>query len=121
MAKRTPKSVKASCDKIFSKIIRSKGACERCGGVDNLQCAHIYSRKFGSVRFDEDNALCLCAKCHRWGHDHPLEFADFAHEIKETEPMKVQKLKWRKEQIVKRKMADWLELEEELKQKLNET
>ena len=117
MSKRTPRSVKAACDKLFSLIIRSKGSCERCSMTDysQLHCAHIYSRKFGSVRFDEDNALCLCARCHRWGHDNPTEFADFVNEKKNTSSLKIIK-----ELLTKRKLADWLELESELKQKLND-
>lgn len=118
MSKRTPRSIKKSCDKVFSILIRSRGRCERCGSRDNLQTAHIYSRKFGSVRFDEDNAVCLCARCHRWGHDNPVDFTRWLDEYLPTGHMI--KLLAKKNQIVKRKLADWLELEEELKQKLNE-
>lgn len=113
MARRTPRSVKRSCDKLFSELIRSRGRCERCGSKNYLQCAHIYSRKFGSVRFDEENALCLCAKCHRWGHDNPLEFARFVEKKRVYD-----RLVKKKNKIVKRKLADWLELEQEIKAKL---
>lgn len=40
-----------------------------------LQCAHIYSRRYVNTRWDLENSLCLCARCHRWGHDKPLDFA----------------------------------------------
>lgn len=116
--RRTPRSVKANCDRLFSKLIRSKGKCERCSGTDNLQCAHIYSRKFGSVRFDEDNALCLCAGCHRWGHDNPLGFAALVNNVKGSDGVSL--IAWKKEQLVKRKLADWITLEAELKAKLGD-
>jgi len=112
---RTPKSVKASCDKLFSKLIRSKNQCERCGNpiYEQLHCAHIYSRKFGSVRFDENNAKCLCAKCHRWAHDNPTEFTKWL-----SRTVDLDKLMLKKNKVVKRKLADWLTLEEELKRNL---
>lgn len=68
---------KRKADVLFSQIIRSIGRCEFCGrsaGVQ-LQAAHVISRKFGNTRTDFQNVLCLCASCHRKGHDNPLEFA----------------------------------------------
>ncbi len=119
MSKRTPRSVKRSCDTLFSKIVRARGECRRCGETkyELLHTAHIYSRKFGSVRYDENNVLCLCAKCHRWAHDAPTEFTDFIREGSGSEALFALQLK--KNKVVKRKLADWLELEEELKEKLN--
>lgn len=113
--KRTPKSVKASCDRLFSKLIRSRAKCERCGrssGVQ-LQCAHIYSRKFGSVRFDPLNARCLCASCHRWGHDNPVDFGEWVQETMNIHDLNL--LSQHRNTPVKRKLADWLILESELK------
>jgi hypothetical protein len=110
MARRTPKSVKASCDKLFSLNVRSLGYCKRCGNTQTLQCCHIYSRKFGSIRFDYDNAICLCARCHRWGHDNPTEFSDWVGEFTD-----LVKLKVKKNVLTRRKLRDWLQLESELK------
>ena len=62
---------KNKADKLFSQIIRSRGFCERCGTTANLQTSHIFSRRFAWTRTDLANALCLCAACHRWWHDHP--------------------------------------------------
>ena len=52
------------CDLLFSRIVRSRGACERCGrpGTDT---AHIVGRRFSATRCAEDNAWCLCRSCHR--------------------------------------------------------
>lgn len=115
MSPRTPRSVKRSCDKLFSEIVRGRGKCEKCGEskYELLHTAHIYSRKFGSVRYDQDNAVCLCAKCHRWAHDMPIEFTYWLDKFVDLDDLQL-----RKNLIVKRKLADWLELEEELKEKL---
>lgn len=50
---------------LHSKIVRSRGVCERCevAGVP-FQCAHIIRRGYSWTRTREDNAWCLCAKCH---------------------------------------------------------
>ena len=69
-------------DKLFSKLIRSRGKCEKCGNRHFLQTAHIISRKYGNTRHDSDNALCLCAKCHRWAHDNPYAFGMWVKEYK---------------------------------------
>jgi hypothetical protein len=73
----TPKGAKLRADKLFSQIIRSRGACENCGATGEgafLQCAHIISRRYANTRCDEDNALCLCARCHHFFTDHPVSF-----------------------------------------------
>lgn len=73
------KQVKLWNDKLFSMAIREGGKCERCGNTDykTLQCAHVFSRRYTSVRWTWDNALCLCKGCHFWGHANPLEWEDF--------------------------------------------
>ena len=117
MSKRTPRSVKDSCDKLFSKIIRSQGFCTRCGEkkYELLQPAHIYSRKFNSVRFDEDNTLCLCSGCHFWAHANPTEFTKWLETF-----INLDKLKEKKNQVVHYKLHNWLDLETKLKEKLND-
>jgi len=73
------KKLKLKADKLFSQYIRSLGKCEWCGrrnGVQ-LQCAHIFSRRFLVTRWLDLNAMCLCAGCHRKAHDNPIEFTEF--------------------------------------------
>jgi len=71
-------SIKKRLDKVFSEIVREKGFCERCNKKENLQCSHIFSRSQLSVRWDLDNAFCLCAGCHLyWWHKNPIEAAEF--------------------------------------------
>ena len=76
-------------DKLFSLIVRSKQRCEyhwaieppmpypdlACSGP--LQCAHVVSRRYRSVRWSEDNAMPLCAGAHvAMTHD-PLRWEAF--------------------------------------------
>ena len=78
------KPLKTKADALFGRLIRSRGACQRCGRTSSevqLQCAHIVSRRFTATRWDENNALCLCAGCHRWGHDNPIEFTKFVTDL----------------------------------------
>ncbi len=72
---------KGKADRTFSAWVRSIGFCERCGTGRNLQCAHIRSRRFSRWRVDPRNAVCLCAGCHHWFTDHPIEFASWVDSI----------------------------------------
>ena len=77
-------SVKRSkYDDIFSKCIRERNnyTCEKCGiytpeGKARLacHCAHIHGRASNATRWDADNAVCLCAACHREFTHHPTDF-----------------------------------------------
>ena len=80
-----PKKVKKStlkkkCDVLFSTRIRSIGFCVvpsiECKHGGQLQCAHIISRWNLRLRWDEMNALCLCAGHHRFYTTRPLEWAE---------------------------------------------
>lgn len=75
------KKAKAKADRLFSKIVRAKGYCEKClrrPPTVQLQCAHWISRRYAWTRTYRDNAFCLCAACHRWFTDHPTEFGTWA-------------------------------------------
>lgn len=104
------KGLKGKCDEIFGKIIRSKGACERCGRRPpdvQLQTAHIISRRYSATRTDENNAFCLCAADHRYYTDWPKEFSDFVTEKLGDE--NYQRLKAKAQAVTK---VDWsIELE----------
>ena len=73
--KATRKTLKKACDKLFSELVRSRGACERCGKTTSLQTSHIISRTYMGTRFDPDNANALCGGCHLWWHHEPIEAA----------------------------------------------
>lgn len=79
----TKKTMIAKLDEITSKIIRSKGVCERCGcrTYELLQCCHIYSRKNLAARWEPYNLMCLCATCHTHFHDHPASLGEFVSSV----------------------------------------
>jgi len=72
-------------DRLFSKVVRLRGKCEKCGNADNLQCSHVVPRGQSSLlRWNERNALCLDLKCHiYWWHKDILEAQKW---FKETYP-----------------------------------
>lgn len=87
------KGSKAKSDQIFSLIIRSRRECEKCGVTcpcDTapkrhttgcpLQTSHIMSRRYSATRTLETNAQSLCAKCHRYFTDNPIEFGKWIAE-----------------------------------------
>ncbi len=68
----------ARADKLCGAIVRARGKCERCGSREVLQWAHIFSRKYLSVRWDTRNAMCLCRGCHFYFTVRPIEWEDWA-------------------------------------------
>ena len=72
-------------DVITSLIVRSIGYCEKCGKKENLQCCHIYSRTYKSVRWDFLNLVCLCASCHHWAHKNPILFTEWVKKYRGKE------------------------------------
>ena len=51
-------------DLLFSRIVRSRGSCERCGVTPATDTAHIIRRSWSATRCVEDNAWALCRSCH---------------------------------------------------------
>jgi hypothetical protein len=80
MKKPNRKTLINKLDLLFSEVVRSIGECEKCGAKNNLQCCHINSRRFHHTRWNQLNALCLCAGCHFWSHQHPRAFGKFVDE-----------------------------------------
>lgn len=76
------KGIKAKADKLFSEVIRGQGYCEAAGFDERpcsnqLQTAHIISRRLSATRTDTRNAFALCFAHHRRFHDYPREFSRF--------------------------------------------
>lgn len=73
------KHLKMECDRMFSLAIRQRGACEsgRKTHSGALQCAHGFSRRYLSVRWNDHNAWALCAGCHVFYTHHPIEWDDW--------------------------------------------
>ncbi len=74
------KQAKAKATSLHSRIVRARGACENCGRTENLQCAHVVSRRYAQTRTRLDNAFCLCAGCHMHFTEWPLSFATFVEQ-----------------------------------------
>lgn len=69
----------AAADREFSKYIRDRdGRCmgqgtgPACSGA--LQCAHIISRRYRALRWEETNAMALCQAHHMFWTHRPLEW-----------------------------------------------
>lgn len=76
----TARGAKATCDRIFSELVRMRGACQRCGTARHLECAHIIRRHHVgdpdgvTLRHNPLNAWCLCVGCHRLVDTDPVVF-----------------------------------------------
>lgn len=65
-------------DASFARYIKIRdGACLACGSTEFLQCAHLISRSYKSIRTDEDNAVALCRSHHTYFTYHPLEWREW--------------------------------------------
>ena len=86
MNKISPKE-KRRLDRFWSKEIRSIGHCEICLSIKNLNTHHILDKRFyPEYRFEKDNLICLCVKCHKFGkysaHKNPVFFANWLRNFK---------------------------------------
>jgi len=75
---------KHAADALFAKATREAcdGRCwaEGAAGVKcngKIQCAHLISRRYLAIRWDEANAMPLCAAHHTYFTLHPLEWEEF--------------------------------------------
>ena len=76
----TKRSLTRKLDKLCSDIIRGQGYCAWCKKTEGLECCHIFSRRYRSVRWDLDNLICLCHAHHFYAHSNPVLFAEFVKE-----------------------------------------
>ena len=115
MKKKSIKTIKAKCDKLWSEIIRSKGYCEICGTTVNLNAHHIISRHNKVLRWDLQNGICLCVSCHKFSthsvHNDPLGFMEF---FKKKNPEDYKYLKNKKNQIAHYTISDYEEIYQKL-------
>ena len=73
---------KRKLDRLFSKYIlnRDNRTCQWCGMSEigkKYDTAHIIPREIMATRYNENNAVCLCFKCHINWHNSPLHAAEF--------------------------------------------
>jgi hypothetical protein len=70
-------------DVLFSRLVRDRDQTCRALGTDMvackgvLQCAHIHSRSYKSIRTNFENAVGLCAAHHMYYTNRPLEWEDW--------------------------------------------
>ena len=71
-------------DILFSQYIRTRDrwTCQKCHKrykpkSQGLHCAHMFSRRKESTRFDPDNCCSLCFGCHQYIDSHPFEKIEF--------------------------------------------
>ncbi len=72
----------AGADAAFSKIVKWRDGyeCQRCETDQYLQCAHLISRSYKSIRTELENATTLCRSCHMMFTHHPLEWEAWCEE-----------------------------------------
>jgi hypothetical protein len=69
-------------DMLFASKIRQQGHCVAEGDhLGYLQCAHIISRCYHNIRWDERNAVCLCARHHSYFTHHPVEWDTWVEDM----------------------------------------
>lgn len=72
MPLKAAKKDKGYCDRLASKIVRTRTPyCQKCGRTDSLTCSHIIKRTYNWTRTDLDNLQTLCFSCHRKLEDWP--------------------------------------------------
>ncbi len=84
------KTLRNKADRLWSEMIRQRdGHCRRCLRHPPeivLQAAHVISRRYKAIRWDERNGIALCVGCHHWAHKQPIEMDWWVQELigKET-------------------------------------
>ena len=74
MTKKELPKIKRRLDRLFSSVVLTAAnrVCNMCGKTDGKKdCSHIIPRQVLATRWNTDNALCLCFRCHQivWHKD----------------------------------------------------
>lgn len=70
------------CDVLWSKCVRARHrTCRICGSDYRLQAHHIRSRSHSSTRYDLENGMALCSRCHIIQKFNPEKFQDSVIEV----------------------------------------
>lgn len=73
-------------DEVFAKFIKDRTnlTCERCGlsaeSYGELHCSHRINRDDQTLRWEPDNADCLCPECHRFFEDNTNAYWEWIEE-----------------------------------------
>jgi len=69
------KRLRAILDRMWSGLIlRRDVICKKCTLQPATSPHHIIPRRYTILRWDLDNGIGLCFKCHRIAHDNPAKF-----------------------------------------------
>ena len=69
--KLSAKAIRTRCDNLWSKIIRSVGACELCGATGCvLHAHHLIGRGTIYYRHNLHNGVCLCPSHHMYSNEY---------------------------------------------------
>jgi len=91
-------------DVLFSQVVRARAnyTCEYCGQqpkARGMHCSHFHSRRKKSVRWNLDNAACLCMGCHTYLDGNPYVHTEWFK--KRLGSVKFEQLNIRAEMLVK--------------------
>lgn len=80
------KKLEKECMSLWAEIVKlkSKNKCEffNCCNTENLNAHHIFSKgRFGNVKFDIDNGMCLCPSHHTLGKEAAHKDINFKDKI----------------------------------------
>jgi hypothetical protein len=66
-------------DDLCRKVVfaRDGNQCVKTGRTDNLQWAHVESRRYPATRWDTRFSMTLSAGAHLWWHHRPVEAAEW--------------------------------------------
>lgn len=95
---------------LMSRYIRLKdGRCVRCGSTERNQVHHVFSRRYKVVKFDEDNLITLCHKCHTYAEYNEAVFNLW---FEDKFPVKWRNICYamRNGEVPKRTVGEWQEL-----------
>jgi len=76
------------CDRLFAELVKKRAnyQCERCMSFKVPQCSHIIPRTVFSLRFDTQNGVCLCKRCHLyWWHKNPMAAMEWIKTIRDID------------------------------------
>lgn len=68
----TKSEVKALDALVTIKVHERPDCCEFCKLVGPYHAHHLISRSYRSVRWEPDNLVKICNRCHYKAHQHPL-------------------------------------------------
>lgn len=92
-------------DRLFSKLILERDkVCQRCGARSGLTCSHYWNRWRALVRFDPENCIALCVRCHAFWELEPCrEYDEFM--LRRLGPVTMESLESRARSIMKMRAA----------------